>query len=418
VLHQSGAFKDNSRAISMTRTPPDGKVGPGLNAINQGFEAGLFHPDFGNEVIGGRIFLDRWKLRFQSDSVAEEIPMDAVEIEFEQGGDRIYFHDPNRPDLKIFTSDQSVLKHPAIRQCGALQAQVATVLGRRELSRALRVTVYFFIGCIFATWFCSMALSFMVRTIAAQVPMEWEDRFGREEIDKLRTEGALLDDTNQIAQLTELAQPLIKVLPENRRNLKFYIMDDADPNAFALPGGYVVVHTGMLQMTETPEELLGVLAHEIAHETQRHMIRHRIAAAGPLVIFGLFLHSRSGAGNLLALGSGLMIYQGFSQEYETEADDVGWKYLVAANIDPRGMIRTFQKLKASEDSMGFSHLMPEAFASHPALAKRIARLEGKWKKLDRKTGFLELPPVSWPKPKDWDDRTHFPVINPKEGTND
>jgi predicted Zn-dependent protease len=214
-----------------------------------------------------------------------------------------------------------------------------------------------------------------------------------------------------------LAQPLIKVLPENRRNLKFFILDNPYPNAFALPGGYVVVHSGLLQMTDTPEELLGVLAHEIAHETQRHVIRHRIAAAGPLVIFGVFMHSHSGAGNLLALGSGLMIYQGFSQEYETEADDVGWKYLVAANIDPRGMIDTFKKLKAAEDSTGFTHMMPQAFASHPALAKRIARLEGRWKKLDRKIGFLQIDPVSWPKPKDGDEHFFFPQVTPKDGTN-
>lgn len=239
--------------------------------------------------------------------------------------------------------------------------------------------------------------------------MEWEDKFGQQEIDKFRKEGLLIDDTNQIAQLTAVAQPLIKVLPENRRHLKFYIIDNAEPNAFALPGGHVVVHTGLLQMTDTPEELLGVLAHELAHETERHVIRERISAAGPLVIFGLFLHSRDGAGNLLALGSGLMVYQGFSQQYETEADDVGWKYLVAANIDPRGMINTFKKLKAEEDAMGIEHIIPQAFASHPALGKRIARLEGKWKKLDHKGSFLELPPISWPKPKDWDKRSIFPL---------
>jgi Zn-dependent protease with chaperone function len=385
-----------------------------LNEINQGFEAGLFHPDFGNEVVIGRIFIDRWKLRFVSELVSEEISMEAVEVEFEEGSDRIYFKDPNRPELKIFTSDHSVLKHPAVKHSGKVQEQVTAVLGRRELSRALRVTLYFVVGCVLATWFCSVALSFMVRTIASSVPMEWENRFGQEEIDKLREKGALVDDTNQIAQLTELAQPLIKVLPENRRNLKFYILDDPFPNAFALPGGYVVVHNGLLQMTETPEELLGVLAHEIAHETQRHVIRRRIASAGPLVIFGVFLHSRSGAGNLLALGSGFMIFQGFSQDYETEADEVGWSYLIKARIDPRGMIRTFQKLKASEESMHFIH-MSQAFASHPALGTRIALLEKKWKKLDQKSGFLDLAPVSWPKPKDWDEHSLFPLAAPGTG---
>lgn len=394
-----------------------GKIASGLSDINQGFEAGLFHPDFGNEVVSGRIFLDRWKLHFRSDSVAEEIPMDAVEIEFEEGTDRIYFNDPNRPELKIFTSDQSILKHPAIRQTGKVQAQVTNILGRRELMRALRLTVYFIIGCVLVTWVCSVTLSFMVRTLANEVPMEWEDKYGREVIDKLQKRGELLNDTNQIAQLTEMAQPLIKVLPENRRNLKFYIRNDPEPNAFALPGGYVVVHTGLLQMVDTPEQLLGVLAHEIAHETQRHMIRERIAAAGPILIFDFFLRGRNGRTGILRGGSGFMISQGFSQEYETEADEVGWQYLVKANIDPRGMIQTFQKLKAAEDKMGFGHFIPQAFASHPALDKRIARLQKMWNKMDRHSGFLELPPVTWPEAKDAD-QNPFLMTSPRLGTNE
>jgi Zn-dependent protease with chaperone function len=368
----------------------------GLNDINQGFEASLFHPDFGNEVVSGRVFLDRWKLQFRSEIVSEELPMESVQVEFEKGSGRIYFNDPSRPELKIFTSDFSVLKHPAIQQSQHVRSQISSAMGQRETSRALKLTMYFVIACIVATWFVSVSMSFMVRAIASRVPMEWEDHFGQAQIDKFRKEGVLLDDSNQVAQLAAVAAPLIQVLPENRRNLKFYILDDPDPNAFALPGGHVVVHSGLLEMVDTQEELLGVLAHELAHETQRHVIRKEIAAAGPIVIFGVFLHSRSGAGNLLALGSGLMIFEGFSQEYETEADDVGWKYLVAANIDPRGMIQTFEKLKATEDGLETDH-MSHAFDSHPALDKRIARLQSKWKKLSRKVGFLELPPVTWPK---------------------
>lgn len=343
--------------------------------------------------------------------------MEVVQVEFQEGADRIYFNDPSRPELKIFTSDSSILKHPAIRQSGQVHAQVTSALGRRETVRALRLTLYFAIFCVAATWFVSASLSFMVRAIANRVPMQWEDSFGRGQIDEFRKEGMLLDDSNEVAQLAAVAAPLIQVLPENRRNLKFYILDDPDPNAFALPGGYVVVHSGLLQMTDTPEQLLGVLAHEIAHETQRHMIRHEISAAGPLLIFGVFLHSSSGVGNLLALGSGLMVFEGFSQEYETEADEVGWKYLVAANINPHGMIETFKKLEADEGFLETKHRTSHAFDSHPPLTKRIARLEAKWEKLHRKTGFLELPPVTWPKPKDSEEQM-FQLAIPRVETND
>ena len=135
-----------------------------------------------------------------------------------------------------------------------------------------------------------------------------------------------------------------------------------------------------------------MLAHELAHVTQKHYARKIISTSGPLVIFGVFLHSRSGLMNLLSEGSGLMIAQGFSQEYETEADDVGWKYLVAANIDPRGMISMFHKFK---QFAGDEKQLTHAFDSHPALDKRLARLETRWMKLRTQNGFLELPPITW-----------------------
>ncbi|HLP77601.1 MAG TPA: M48 family metalloprotease, partial [Candidatus Paceibacterota bacterium] len=99
------------------------------------------------------------------------------------------------------------------------------------------------------------------------------------------------------------------------------------------------------------------------------------------------LHSNSGLMNVLAGGSGLVIFQGFSKEFETEADEVGWKYLVSANIDPRGMESMFRKFQ-TWDGARLNMELPQAFSSHPLLQKRISRLDGKWKKLKRKDGFL------------------------------
>jgi len=365
--------------------------------------------------VNGRVFIDRWKLYFRSEAISEEILMEMLEVEFEEGGDRIYLVDPARPELRIFTTDQTILKHPTLRQSGKVQAVVENTLGNREARRALKLCVYFLLGCVLVTWFCSIGVSFMVRTIAAGVPMEWEKKMGQEEIDKLRRQGRLIDDTNKIAQLTELAQPLIKVLPANRQDLKFFILDDDEPNAFALPGEFVVVHKGLLDMVDTPEELLGVLAHELAHETQRHVIRHKIAAAGSLAVFGVFIRGHRATGGLLGMGSGVLVFQGFSQRYEAEADAVGWKYLVAANINPHGMIEVFEKLKAEEDKMGFGHFVPQSLESHPALSKRISTLNKKWKSLNRVGGFVELPEIaSWAKSTNAPDvRVKLPFKLPK-----
>jgi len=116
------------------------------------------------------------------------------------------------------------------------------------------------------------------------------------------------------------------------------------------------------------------------------------------VIFGVFFHSHDQTLDVLSNGSGLLVTRGFSQEYELEADDFGWKYLVAANIDPHGMIEMFQKLKAFDVRSKTANLLPQAFSSHPALDKRIARLERRWKNLPDKSGFRPLAPLDGKQP--------------------
>ena len=330
-------------------------------------------------------------MRFESEGISEEILLEAVEVTLEEKGSRVYFADPDRPELKIFTPDQSILRDSAVRRCEAIWSQVAGTLSRREVSRRLRLIAYFLGGCVLVTATGSWMLGLMVRTVANRVSPEWERKFGEEEMAELGREMHFVNDSNRVARLAALAAPLIEVLPADRRDVKFYIVDETDPNAFALPGGHVVVTEGLLEMVDRPEQLLGVLAHEMAHVTQRHYVREAASAAGPYVVFKVFLRSDNGMVHLLTEGSGLLVMQGFSKEYETEADEVGWDYLVAAKIDPRGMIETFQKFRAYESGLRGLKL-PEAFQSHPALDKRIAVLERKAKHLPMMS-FVQLEPV-------------------------
>lgn len=368
----------------------------GLNARNQGFEASLFHPDFGNEVVLGRIFIDPQRVRFVSDGFSDEIPAEQVEVTLERNGRRIYFSDPSRPELKIFTSDQSILANPLIRQCQPVWSQLAGAVGRRELSSRLRLTAYFVVACVLLTLTGSWVLGVMVRSVAKQVPPEWEQKFGDEEMAMVRKKFRFADDTNLTAHIATLAAPLIAVLPPQNRDLKFYVVDYDLPNAFALPGGHIVVTTALLDMVDRdrPEQLLGVLAHEMAHITQKHHVRKVLSAAGPVAVFGVFLQGHSALMNVLAGGSGLIVVQGFSKQYETEADSVGWDYLVAADIDPHGMIEVFEKLRSFQRNTPGLVTLPEVFEGHPALDKRIALLERKAKKLPA-TGYLQLDSIDW-----------------------
>ena len=341
-------------------------------------------------MLRGQIDLDRHHLAFRALQRTVEIPLPRVTLDLEKKGSRVYFYDDERPELMIYTADDAILQHPAFTGVASLRDQASAILSRRELSRRLRLVAYALVGCVVIACSLSWGSGMLVNYLARRVPPEVERKFGDDAVHSLQEKGRLVDDTNKIAMLAALAGPLARVLPPGENQLQFHICRDEEPNAFALPGGHIVVNAGMLSMADRPEELLGVLAHEMAHVTQRHHFRHIISAAGPLLVFGVFLHSRDGMLNTIAAGSGIMVYQGFSQEYEKQADDVGWQYLVAAGINPDGMISVFRKLQAYEEKEKLGHVLPQAFQSHPAINKRIARLESRLSRTLRHHTFQPL----------------------------
>lgn len=359
------------------------------------FEAHAFHPSLGNEVVAGRIVVDRWQFHFQSETINLDFPLVRLQARTGEGeDDRIYFWDSANPEWEVFTFDERVLEHPFISAGNNLRDQLSNEASKRELSKRLRVLAYVVGTCLLLVWLGQLAVGAMVRSLVARIPPEVEQTMGDEMIVELQEQMVFLEDSNRVANLVALAAPLTSTMGARGTNFQFYIVEEDSPNAFALPGGHVVVTTGLLQSSDRPEQLLGVLSHEVAHVTQKHGIRQVISSAGPFLIFRVFLGgSGPGLGGMLGEASELLVQSSFSQEYETEADEEGWRTLVAAKIDPRGMTETFEKLRAYELAEEVSVEIPQAFLSHPAMEKRIARLEKKWRKLSPKDGFQDLKPL-------------------------
>ena len=365
-----------------------------MSSASQSFKASAIHPSLGSEVASGTFFFDDRSLHFQSTAIELEIPLDQLIVESGKGDDdRIFFSDPDQPGLRIISPDTAFLERRAVPQIQRIREQLTADASRRELSRRVKIVLGFLAACVLIAWLGSLATGVMVRSIVAKIPPEFEQEYGDDLLKEMAGEVKFIEDTNRVAQLAVLAAPLLKVLPKTNTEYRFHLVEDEEPNAFALPGGHIIVRTGLLKLADRPEAFLGVLAHEVAHVTQKHGFRKVISSAGPFLICEVFLGGRGGVLGVLGGGSALLVSQSFSQEYEIEADDVGWQYLVAANIDPRGMTDMFRKLKASEGKEDFRSAVPQAFSSHPALEKRIARLETKWKKLSRRSGFVELKPI-------------------------
>jgi Zn-dependent protease with chaperone function len=356
------------------------------------FEAHAFHLSLGYESVAGRILVDRHYFQFQSDVIALEIPLARLQVRAGEGEDeRVYFHDTEQPGWEIITTDYGILDHPGIAPIGHIRERVTADASRREVGRRLRLLGYVVAVCLLLIWLGQLAVSAMVRSLVAKLPPEVEQEIGDSMIAEVQFKMHLIEDTNRVAKLAALAAPLLEFIRDGKTEFTFYIAEEESPNAFALPGGHVVVTTGLLKMVDRPEELLGVISHELAHVTQKHGIRKAIAATGPFLIFRVFLGG-NGRGVAAAAGgaSDLLIRQSFSQEYETEADDLGWQALVAAKIDPRGMTEMFVKLQVYERRQKQGMELPRAFQSHPALERRIARLETKWRKLPEKAGFQDF----------------------------
>lgn len=352
----------------------------------QSFHARAFHADLGGEGLEGALFFTSVALNFHAGDSRVELPLNQLDIRFDDASEGKIIFRATDSGWTIITSDHDVLEFRSVPQIATLADEVESRLTRRELSRRTKQVLIFTGSAALLFWLGMVAMGAMVRSIVAKVPPEVEEKFGSGLMEELKGELDFEDDTNKVAALTAMAKPLLAVLPQNQP-WRFYIIEEEAPNAFALPGGHIAVTTGLLKLTQRPEELLGVIAHEVAHVTHKHGFRHTIASAGPLLVLQLFLSGGGGSMAMLAGGSALLVHQSFSQEYEREADDEGWEYLVAARIDPRGMIAIFRKLQAVEPQEG---LMPKAFQSHPDMRKRIARLEAKWKKLRPKSGFIQL----------------------------
>lgn len=168
------------------------------------------------------------------------------------------------------------------------------------------------------------------------------------------------------------------VIHKNEFDWKVTILDnDTVLNAFATPGGYVYVYTGLIKYLDSEDQLAGVLGHEIAHADLRHSTEQLTKSYGIGLILR-YVFGGSGASDVAASLVGLQ----FSRSDETEADMQSVVYLYDTKYDPRGAARFFEKMEAKGETLG-----PLVFLStHPNPENRVQKIYTKWKELGSKTG--------------------------------
>ncbi len=359
------------------------------------FEAGAFHPDYGNRRVSGTLRIEGGMVNFVSDQGFFAFPLDTVQVNLGGASDRlVFFAHENFPKASLFTSDQSILDHPAFAQNPTLTRARDRIRRRKLVSRCITLGILALIlAGIAGVW---LAKDPMVKAVASQVPAEWEQKLGDTAFAQVTLTSKLVTDADVKKQLEQLAAPLLAAVPQDRYKFKLHIIEDASLNAFALPGGNVAFHTGLLLTAETPEEVLGVLAHEISHVTEQHGMRGIVQGLGLYAIVTTFFGDVSGLAAILVNNAPFLLSQKFSRDHEREADEQGFRYLEAAKLNPRGMITFFEKMRREEEKLREKIPGGEALdalnflSTHPATAERTAHLEKLLAKSPRKDGFTAV----------------------------
>ena len=220
-----------------------------------------------------------------------------------------------------------------------------------------------------------------------------ERRLGEQIMFEVRRDPHYLHDTETSEYLNHLGYQLVAVSPSRSLDFVFFGIRDPMMNAFALPGGFIGVHSGLVIAAQTESELAGVLSHEIGHVTQRHIARmlakQRESAAlalGALLL--ALLASRAGGSSsgdiaqAAIVGSqAAMIQQqlNFSREAEREADRVGFQTLMNAGFDGHGMEAFFGRLQSG--TRIYESAAPAYLRTHPMTVERISDMQNRTRNL-------------------------------------
>ncbi|MGC9327163.1 MAG: M48 family metalloprotease, partial [Candidatus Hinthialibacter sp.] len=189
---------------------------------------------------------------------------------------------------------------------------------------------------------------------------------------EIRKDYKEVQDKEIVKYIQAIGERLVSVSMHPGEPYAFHVVEDDSVNAFAIPGGHVYVHTGLIAAAENEAEIAAVIAHEMGHAESRHPTENMSRAIGAQVLTNMIFGKEPGA--LQQAAAGLVTNGGlsaYSRSAEREADSIAVFLLNRAGYDPYALVTFFEKLLALEEQQGGGSIGISLFSSHPETVERI-----------------------------------------------
>ncbi len=345
------------------------------------FSCQAFHEGLPDGRATGLLHIRPDHIRFEVGDNQGQLALRGLNLELGGASNRLVFlTHPIWRGWSFYTSNRAILKHPTIANHPALRSQVSEARHKRRIGLAIFLMVV--ITLVAAPILLLTRVDSATAWLAHQLPESWENQLGETALAQYRLSHELLDQDQTDPLLAPLVAPLLTTLEEHPYSFRFHIARDAAINAFALPGGHVVINSGLIEEADTAEELLGVVGHELAHVTQQHGVRNLLGSAGIYLVFSTVIGD---AGGVMGVGANLAPYllnQSYSRKFEAEADVYSYELLAQAQVDPAGLSRFFTRLMEQEQDEAAEVVLSPALqkaldylGTHPTSSARLRHLE-------------------------------------------
>jgi predicted Zn-dependent protease len=235
----------------------------------------------------------------------------------------------------------------------------------------------------------------LLGTRAGAVSYQGERDLGQRFDLAVRQRVPMIDDPEVVGYVTEVGHKITATLDDSFFDYRFSVIRDPRVNAFAVPGGYVYVNSGLLARVNNDDELAAVLGHEVGHVHAHHAVRQQEAtqALNYAALLGTLLSVVQPAAGALATAANAAVQLQYQREFEQEADYLGARYLQSAGYDPRAMLDFFKQL--GDETRVIQGSAPPYLQSHPVTDERLNRLEAvlktqQWARHDRRPASFAL----------------------------